>query len=179
MSKIYTHFGDRGSTSLVGGKTVSKTHIRIEAYGTLDELSSHIGVLVTMLTDHRDKSFLYEIQQEIFSISACLATEPESAYQPESPTQSLVEKIEGEIDFIHALLPPLRAFILPGGARAAAYAHVCRTVCRRAERRIVSMSEICEVDEVILRYVNRLSDYFFVLARKINKQEGIEEILKK
>ena len=179
MSKIYTHFGDRGSTSLVGGKTVSKTHTRIEAYGTLDELSSHIGVLETMLTDDRDKNFLYEIQQEIFSISACLATEPESSYQPESPTQGLVEEIEGEIDFIQTQLPPLKAFILPGGTRAAAYAHVCRTVCRRAERRIVSMSETCEVDDVILRYVNRLSDYFFVLARKINMQEGVEEILKK
>ena len=179
MSKIYTHSGDKGQTSLAGGTRVPKTHKRLEAYGTVDELSSHAGLLCTMLTDSRDRDFICGIQQTLFALSAILATEPESQWQPQPLCPQLIEEMEREIDVIQAGLPQLKSFVLPGGCAAAAQAHVCRTVCRRAERRIYAVKEDCEVDDTILRYVNRLSDYFFVLARKANHQAGVSEILKK
>ena len=176
MSKIYTQTGDKGFTSLVGGKKVPKTHIRLEAYGTVDELSSHIGLLHTMLKDSHDKQFICDIQQVLFLLSANLATESDAKYKPQSLDPLCVPTIENEIDTIQAELPPFRAFILPGGCMAAAQAHVCRTVCRRVERRIFTVAETCNIDELILKYINRLSDYFFVLAQKINKQENVPEM---
>ena len=176
MSKIYTATGDNGFTSLVGGKKVPKTHIRLEAYGTVDELSSHIGLLHCMITDTHNKDFLYTIQKVLFLLSANLATESDAKYKPQQLDPNCVQTIENEIDAIQAELPPFRAFILPGGCAPAAQAHVCRTVCRRAERRIYTVAETCNIDEHILKYINRLSDYFFVLAQKINKQQNIEEM---
>ena len=177
MAKIYTRTGDLGTTSLVGGKRVPKTHPRLEAYGTIDELSSHLGLLCALLSDERDKAFILSVQQTLFGLSALLATEPESAYQPKPLSASLIKNMEDEIDRLQAILPPLNAFIIPGGSQAAAQAHVCRTVCRRAERCILALAEQSEVSSDTIRYTNRLSDYLFVLARTINTRNGILEIM--
>lgn len=174
--KIYTRTGDSGQTSLVGGKRVSKTHPRLEAYGTVDELSSHLGLLASLLTDHHHRQTILTIQQTLFSLSAILATEPESKWQPEPLSPSHTEKLEAEIDHLQQQLPALHAFIIPGGSQAACQAHVCRTVCRRAERCILALTEEIEVSADVLRYVNRLSDYLFVLARHLNVSKGIQEI---
>ncbi|MBR1917444.1 MAG: cob(I)yrinic acid a,c-diamide adenosyltransferase [Bacteroidaceae bacterium] len=174
--KIYTRTGDSGQTSLVGGKRVSKTHPRLEAYGTVDELSSHLGLLASLLTDHHHRQTILTIQQTLFSLSAILATEPESKWQPEPLSPSHTEKLEAEIDHLQQQLPALHAFIIPGGSQAACQAHVCRTVSRRAERRILALTKEIEVSADVLRYVNRLSDYLFVLARHLNVSKGIQEI---
>lgn len=154
-----------------------KTHPRLEAYGTVDELSSHLGLLCALLSDERDKAFILSVQQTLFGLSALLATEPESAYQPKPLSASLIKNMEDEIDRLQAILPPLNAFIIPGGSQAAAQAHVCRTVCRRAERCILALAEQSEVSSDTIRYTNRLSDYLFVLARTINTRNGILEIM--
>ena len=174
--KIYTRTGDSGQTSLVGGKRVSKTHPRLEAYGTVDELSSHLGLLSSQLTDHHHCQTILTIQQTLFSLSAILATEPESKWQPEPLSPSHTEKLEAEIDHLQQQLPALHSFIIPGGSQAACQAHVCRTVCRRAERCILALTEEIEVSADVLRYVNRLSDYLFVLARHLNVRMGIDEL---
>jgi len=174
--KIYTRTGDSGQTSLVGGKRVSKTHPRLEAYGTVDELSSHLGLLSSQLTDHHHRQTILTIQQTLFSLSAILATEPESKWQPEPLSPSHTEKLEAEIDHLQQQLPALHSFIIPGGSQAACQAHVCRTVCRRAERCILALTEEIEVSADVLRYVNRLSDYLFVLARHLNVRMGIDEL---
>lgn len=179
MAKIYTRTGDHGQTSLVGGKRVAKTHPRLEAYGTIDELSSQLGLLCSLLSDQDDKTFICTVQKTLFDLSAILATEPEAAWQPAPLPQSAVAGIEQEIDRLQAQLSPLRAFILPGGCTAAACAHVCRTVCRRAERCICAMGETCEVPAEVAEYVNRLSDYLFVLARHLNSVNGIADIEKR
>ena len=167
-SIIYTRTGDKGTTSLVGGQRVSKAHDRIESYGTVDELNSFIGLLITALNDEKDTDFLSFIQHKLFTIGSYLATDQattelkiESKVTPES-----IERIEREIDRLDNELPKMHAFILPGGCRSAALAHVCRTVCRRAERQIYRLAENCPVEEPVLIFMNRLSDYFFVLARK-------------
>ena len=157
--KIYTKTGDKGTTSLVGGTRVPKTHVRLEAYGTVDELNANLGVLVTYLPDEADQVLVRHIQDRA------------SVIHPEE-----IERIEREIDRLDNLLPPLHAFILPGGSRGASVCHVCRTVCRRAERRILALAEQCEVAPELLAYVNRLSDYLFVLSRKINWDEKKDEI---
>ncbi len=168
MSKIYTHTGDKGQTSLIGGLRVSKTHERIEAYGTIDELSSHLGLLVAMMQgddNQRHRDFVTGVQQTLMLVSTHLATEPESSYKPKPLVDDLVTQMEREIDDLQSQLPPLKCFILPGGTPAQAQAHVCRTVCRRAERRILTLAENHPVEDVLLQYVNRLSDYLFVLSR--------------
>ena len=166
-SIIYTGTGDDGTTSLVGGQRVSKAHERIESYGTIDELNSFIGLLITELKDEADKRFLLFVQHKLFTIGSYLATDQtttdlriESQVMPES-----IERIEREIDRLDAALPKMRAFVLPGGCHSAALAHVCRTVCRRAERRIYRLAEHSEVEVPVLKFINRLSDYLFVLAR--------------
>ena len=161
--KIYTKTGDKGTTSLVGGTRVPKTHIRLEAYGTVDELNSNLGLLITYLLDGKDKDFLQQVQDRLFAVGSHLATEQ-------------VEMVEREIDRLDTLLPPLSAFILPGGSRGAAVCHVCRTVCRRAERRILALAEQVEIASELLAYVNRLSDYLFVLSRKMNQDDKKGEI---
>ena len=176
MSKIYTRTGDAGQTSLAGGKRVAKTHPRLEAYGTVDELTSHLGLLSALVTEESDKKTLFTVQQSLFAISSLLATEPESKWQPEPFSPTHTEALEAEIDRLQAQVPPMRCFIVPGGCQAAAQAHVCRTVCRRAERRMLTLSEQCEVSADALRYINRLSDYLFVFARYLNASRGITEV---
>ena len=176
--KVYTRTGDKGETSLVGGQRVKKCCQRIESYGTADELNSFLGLLMTYAKDSADHDSLTQIQRTLFVVGAYLATEPkEGGYMPDiSQLSEQTGVLEREIDRISEALPQLRHFILPGGERAAAVAHVCRTVCRRAERCILAIAEEgTDMDPKLLSYVNRLSDYFFVLARKINKDENQAE----
>ena len=176
--KIYTKTGDKGTTSLVGGTRVPKTHIRLEAYGTVDELNSNLGLLITYLLDGKDKDFLQQVQDRLFAVGFHLATDREKMELKEASiiSSEQVEMVEREIDRLDTLLPPLSAFILPGGSRGAAVCHVCRTVCRRAERRILALAEQVEISSELLAYVNRLSDYLFVLSRKMNQDDKKGEI---
>ena len=179
ITKVYTRGGDMGKTSLVGGQRVSKASERLEAYGTVDELSSHLGLLASLLADGVDKALIIRIQNCLFNVCTNLATDQEqtalspSAYLPEGE----IELVEQKIDEIMKLLPEKQGFVLPGGTQEAAQAHVCRTVCRRAERRIVALSEIAKISPEVLQYVNRLSDYLFVLAKKINFNANQSEIV--
>lgn len=177
-SLIYTKTGDKGTTSLVGGTRVPKTHIRLEAYGTVDELNSNLGVLITYLSDEQDQSLVRHIQDRLFAVGSHLATDREKTDLKCASIIRLedIEQLEKEIDRLDNSLPPLHAFILPGGSRGASVCHVCRTVCRRAERRILALQEHCEIAPELLAYVNRLSDYLFVLSRKINRDEKKDEI---
>lgn len=177
-SLIYTKTGDGGHTSLVGGTRVPKTHIRLEAYGTVDELNAEIGLLITYLLHESDRSFLCRVQHRLFAVGSCLATDCRRVQLKEESviTSGHVEDVEREIDRIDALLPPLAAFVLPGGSRGSAVCHVCRTVCRRAERCILRLAEEVEIASPLLAYMNRLSDYLFVLSRKINQDEKKREI---
>ena len=172
-SIIYTGTGDKGTTSLVGGERVSKAHQRIESYGTVDELNSFIGLLITSLEEKADQDFLLFIQHKLFTIGSYLATDQENTeLKVESKVMpETITRIEREIDRLDNELPKMRNFILPGGSRPASLAHVCRTVCRRAERRILALSETCTISPEVLAFVNRLSDYLFVLSRKINFDE--------
>lgn len=178
-SNVYTRTGDCGTTSLVGGTRVLKTHIRLEAYGTVDELSSHVGLLAAMLTDETDRDNLITIQNNLFVVGAALATDTAvtelRSYAVLS--EEVITGIEHCIDAADEGLPPWRGFILPGGTQAAAQCHVCRTVCRRAERRILALAAEVPVDGTVTMYMNRLSDYLFVLAKKINFMAGVEENL--
>lgn len=177
--KIYTKTGDKGTTCLVGGARVAKTHVRLEAYGTLDELNAHLGLLTTLWTDEADVADVRWMQNLLFVAGTLLATEEESPCWAQLPhvTGADVAHIEQIIDAMQENLPPLRAFVLPGGTSASAQAHVCRTVCRRAERRVLAMSEAgFRVDDEILSFLNRLSDYLFVLSRKINHLANCGEI---
>ena len=178
-SMIYTKTGDKGKTSLVGGQRVPKTHRRIESYGTIDELNSFIGLLMTELEEQHDIEFLAFIQHKLFTVGSYLATDQtttelkiESRITPESIT-----KVEEEIDRIDGELPKMTNFVLPGGCRSASLAHVCRTVCRRAERIIYALAEEFEVEEPVLVFINRISDYLFVLARKECLKNNGEEII--
>ncbi len=181
---LYTRTGDAGTTSLVGGQRVPKTHIRLEAYGTIDELNSFIGLLIAELKTSSDLSglegtveLLIDIQSLLFSIGSVLATDTsEREVRPGRYVEDAdVTRLEHAIDDAESSLPGWRGFILPGGTRAAALAHVCRTVCRRAERAIYRVAETADIDDTLLRYVNRLSDYFFALAKAINLAAGQEE----
>lgn len=178
--KVYTKTGDRGQTSLVGGRRVSKCCARLESYGTVDELNSHIGVLINYCDDEADRNFLTDVQKALFVVGGYLATDntQQEVRKGNIVTEEMVTDMEREIDRIQDILPPLRLFILPGGSLGAAYAHVCRTVCRRAERNVLRLAETgVEVDENVTAYVNRLSDYFFVLARKLNVDGRIEDVV--
>lgn len=179
-SNVYTKTGDKGMTSLVGGVRVPKTHPRLEAYGTVDELNAFIGLLITYVADEADREFLFAVQHKLFSVGSYLAIDqehkelrPQSIIHPED-----VETIERTIDAVDEDLPPLRLFILPGGTQGAAVCHVCRTVCRRAERCILELGETgVAMDDNLVAYVNRLSDYLFVLSRKLNNLDGEHEII--
>lgn len=174
--KVYTKTGDEGMTSLVGGKRVPKTHARLEAYGTADELNSNLGLLLTYLTEEEDQRMLLKIQNTLFVVCSELATDVDCKKQPKSTiTDELVEELEQAIDQISPTLPPWRGFILPGGERGASVAHVCRCVCRRLERRVHALAQEAPVSPLVMAYINRLSDYLFVLARKINLLVGTEE----
>ncbi len=176
--KIYTRTGDAGKTSLVGGTRVSKASVRLEAYGTVDELNSSIGLLLAMEgipAAHRQ--LLLKVQHLLFNLGSQLATEPDSKWQPVGVTAADVEMLEKAIDEVIASLPPKFRFVLPGGTMAAAQANVARTVARRCERRMVGMEESGEhVPEDGMKFINRLSDYLFALGRYINISSGTEEI---
>ena len=175
-SHLYTRTGDSGMTSLVGGQRVPKTHLRLEAYGTVDELNSQLGLLLTYLGDASDRDVLLAVQNQLFVICSELATADEDLKARRSGvTEDDVRWMETAIDAVEEGQPGWRGFILPGGTRGAAGAHVCRTVCRRAERRIHALAAEAEVNPLLLAYVNRLSDYLFALAKKINLKAGKEE----
>jgi cob(I)alamin adenosyltransferase len=168
-SKIYTRSGDKGKTSLVGGFRVSKAHPRIEAYGTVDELNSFTGLLIAETDRKEIEDLLLFIQSKLFTVGAYLATDPsKTEYKIESNISDYdIEKLESAIDEIDATLPKLQSFVLPGGSHSSATAHVCRTVCRRAERLCYRLTETgIEVEEPVLIFLNRLSDLLFVIARQ-------------
>lgn len=176
--KIYTKTGDEGKTGLIGGTRVAKSDMRIEAYGTVDELNSHIGLLLSYEHTAENKEFLLQIQHLLFAVGSHLATDTSvtniNAASVISETE--IGNVEVQIDNLNQNLPELRQFILPGGSAEGAQAHVCRTVARRAERRIVEMNEFYPIDIKIIKYINRLSDYFFVLSRFLTIHKGHKEI---
>ena len=174
--KIYTKTGDKGTTSLVGGTRVPKYHERIEVYGTLDELNAFIGLLHDQEIDPHTKKMLVGIQNKIFTAESILATEDKSLLENLPKLKEWdINILEKEIDSMNENLPPLESFILPGGHPAVSLSHVARTICRRAERLTIRLAGECEVDELIIRYLNRLSDYFFILARKLSQDFNVTE----
>ena len=175
--KVYTKNGDLGKTSLIGGKSLSKNNIRIEAYGGVDELNAWIGLLADNIGDDRQVSFLRYLQNQLFVIGSKLATPLNSTFSAPALPLDLIEKLETEIDFMDADLAPLTNFILPGGHTLISYCHLARVVCRRVERNIVSLSEVETVESQILAIINRLSDYLFILARYNSFKLNVEEIV--
>lgn len=177
-TKIYTKTGDKGTTSLLGGKKVEKYHARIEAYGNVDELNSFLGHLKDQAeVDNRLKQQIYWIQEHLFSIGSILATESDfKGFELPKVTDTEVKQLEVWIDKFDQEVPPLKNFILPGGHPAVSLSHVCRTVCRRTERSVVLLSDSDDVDEVIIQFLNRLSDYLFIFARAIGHQLKVQEI---
>lgn len=182
--KIYTKTGDKGTTALFGGSRVHKHNARIESYGTVDELNSYIGMIRSQEIDEHSKSILIKIQNKLFTIGSTLATAPDRAVLKSGKERLKIEKVneehiellELEMDAMNDKLPELTHFILPGGNTAVSYCHIARTVCRRAERRATLLNETEIVDSLVLKYLNRLSDYLFVLARKLSKDLNAEEI---
>jgi cob(I)alamin adenosyltransferase len=174
--KIYTKTGDKGFTSLIGGTRVPKHHLRIESYGTVDELNSYVGLIRDQDIAVHDKQVLKEIQDRLFTIGSSLASDPEKSRMviPDLHTTD-IELLEKEMDLMNESLPELRHFILPGGNNAISFCHIARCVCRRAERLSVHLSEKDSVDEKVNIYLNRLSDYLFVLARKIGNEHKVAE----
>jgi len=174
--KIYTKIGDKGTTSLIGGTKVLKSDLRIEAYGTVDELNSYVGLCNDFLTDEHSKKILREIQDRLFTIGSSLACDPEK--EPKMKIPDLKEEdvvlLEREIDKMNEVLPKMKSFILPGGHTTVSHIHVARCICRRAERCCVRLNE--QVDLFVLKYLNRLSDYLFVLARFASHLLNAEEI---
>ncbi|MEL6639046.1 MAG: cob(I)yrinic acid a,c-diamide adenosyltransferase [Bacteroidota bacterium] len=175
--KIYTKTGDLGETSLFGGRRLSKSHLRIECYGTVDELNAFIGLLRDGLSDAARKEQLKAIQDRLFVIGSNLASDPEKDLPVPDILASDIDLLEKAMDTMDEDLPPLKNFILPGGHPLVSQAHVCRTVCRRAERLIVALQRAEPVAPIILQYLNRLSDYFFILSRHLALQMGVEEIV--
>lgn len=179
-SLLYTRTGDEGSTSLVGGERVPKNSVRLEAYGTIDELSSALGVIASdkgCVDEVRGQ--IQEVQNELFNIGSYLATRVESGQEPECASlhNGKIEELEGWIDSLDEQTPKIRAFVLPGGTKLSAETHVARTICRRSERRILDLSDESFVDSAVLKYVNRLSDYLFIAARYFNFIAGVEEVV--
>lgn len=174
--KIYTKTGDKGSTSLFGGKRVSKHDAQIEAYGTVDELNAFIGLLIAKITDPEDRILLKKTQATLFDIGSHLASDGTAdSFLPKLKAED-VTALEVAMDNHNSKLPELKSFILPGGNETIANTHICRTICRRAERRVVGLAEQAGDYQSIIIYLNRLSDYFFVLARKVTLEAGIDEI---
>lgn len=177
--KIYTKTGDKGTTSLIGGTKVPKSHLRIEAYGTVDELNSYIGLCKDLITDENGRQVLQEVQDRLFTIGSSLACDPVKEPKMQMPDlkEEDVNLLEKEIDKMNDVLPPMKNFILPGGHPTVSHIHIARCVCRRAERCCVRLElESTEVEPVIIKYINRLSDYLFVLARYAAHQLGSGEI---
>ncbi|WP_297706320.1 cob(I)yrinic acid a,c-diamide adenosyltransferase [uncultured Eudoraea sp.] len=182
--KIYTKTGDKGSTSLFGGTRVAKHHIRINGYGTVDELNSWLGLLRDQEMDVHSREILITTQAKLFTVGAILATDPEKAQLKSGkdrlniPLISMadVEQLENEMDIMNETMPPMTHFILPGGHTTVSYCHIARTICRRAERMVSLLHENEPVDSMVLTYLNRLSDYLFVLARKLSYDLKTDEI---
>jgi len=178
-SKIYTKTGDKGTTSLIGGTKVPKSHLRIEAYGTIDELNSYVGLCRDLLDDNKSRDFLQEIQDRLFTIGSSLACDPIKEPKIRIPDLHDADIIilEKEMDQMNEKIPPMKSFILPGGHPIISQIHIARCVCRRSERCCVRLEQDSkEVEPIILKYLNRLSDYLFVLARYIALQLTVEEI---
>jgi cob(I)alamin adenosyltransferase len=175
-NKIYTKTGDKGTTSLFGGTRIPKNHIRLEAYGTIDELNSFLGLLSSSIDDKEIKQNIEKIQNELFCIGGILATE-ENKTPRSKITQQNIDWFENQIDKMQQELPPIGGFILPVGMQPVSLCHVCRTICRRAERNIYTLSTQVVLPDFLIIYINRLSDYLFVLARKINHDLNGNEIL--
>lgn len=174
--KIYTKTGDKGQTSLIGGTRVPKHHLRIEAYGTVDELNSWIGLIRDQQTDDHSITALVEIQDRLFTIGSLLAEDPQGSRMELPALQETdIQFLEQEIDRMDAMLPSLRSFVLPGGHPVVSYVHIARCVCRRTERVVTHLSENSPVDQQILVYLNRLSDYLFVLARFFGQSFNVAE----
>ncbi|HEY5691451.1 MAG TPA: cob(I)yrinic acid a,c-diamide adenosyltransferase [Cyclobacteriaceae bacterium] len=174
--KIYTKTGDKGETGLFGGKRVSKGDLRIDTYGTVDELNAHVGLLRDQEVNAKRKNVLVEIQDRLFTIGSILATEPgNDKVKIPLLSKSDVSNLEKEIDLMEATLAPMNSFVLPGGHPSVSFGHVARTVCRRAERVVIRLSEVEQIDQLVIQYLNRLSDYFFVLCRKMADELKVEE----
>lgn len=176
--KIYTKGGDKGKTSLLGGTRVAKHHVRIEAYGSTDELNSCIGLLIEELPNDSDqKVLLKSVQYKLFELGASLASEEnkQDLYKP-NLTEAHITQLEQAIDAMQLVLPEQKYFVLPGGHKSVAVAHLCRTVCRRAERQVALLNEAETIHPIILPYLNRLSDYLFVVSRKLAKDFGVDEV---
>lgn len=182
--KVYTKTGDAGTTALFGGTRVPKHHIRIESYGTVDELNSHIGLIRDQEINQSYKNVLIEVQDRLFTVGAILATPPEKEIlkNGEKRLQNLgiletdIEFLEKEIDAMEDSLPQMTHFVLPGGHTTVSYCHIARCVCRRAERLAVHLNDIEPTDELVIKYLNRLSDYLFVLARKLSFDLKADEV---
>ncbi len=173
--KVYTKKGDKGETSLLGGKRISKAHLQIEAYGTVDELNSFISLLPFYIKEKNILALLEEIQNYLFLIGSYLAMSETSKFKLPELKEEYITRLEKSIDVMEKELPALKNFVLPGGTQGNSYAHIARTVCRRAERKCVALGEIREINPLIIAYLNRLSDWLFVLARYISKQEQAPE----
>lgn len=181
LNRIYTKTGDKGETGLVGGQRVSKDTQRIEVFGTVDELNSFVGLVRISARDHQlnELELIFErVQHELFNLGSVLATLPQDLH-PNQPriTKETIDQLEREIDRYNASLAPLRSFVLPGGSRICAELHVCRTVCRRAERALVTLSHEEEIPLEAMLYLNRLSDAMFVWSRWVNQELGVPEAL--
>jgi len=175
--KIYTKTGDSGTTALIGGTRLSKAHIRIDAYGTVDELNAYIGLLRDQPVNAARRDLLKEIQDRLFTVGSHLASEPDQTRKKLPDLHSTdILLLENEMDEMDAKLPVLRAFVLPGGHESVSFGHVARTVCRRAERAVVLLNEHEPMDEIVIRYLNRLSDYLFMLCRLMTQELGAEEV---
>ena len=174
--KIYTKTGDQGETSLFGGKRLPKNHIRIEAYGTVDELNSWIGLVRDHTTAETTRILLKEIQDRLFTIGSNLASDPDKEMIVPDIKEGDIERLEQAMDAMNEDLPLLKNFILPGGHTTVSHCHVARCVCRRAERAVVALQQNEPVEAIVIRYLNRLSDYLFVLARKTAQELGAEEV---
>ena len=182
--KIYTKTGDTGTTALFGGTRVSKHHIRIESYGTVDELNSNIGLIRDQEMNAHYKEVLIEVQDRLFTVGAILATPPENETLKNGEkrlknlgiVESDIDYLENEIDAMEEALPPMTHFVLPGGHTTVSYCHIARCVCRRAERLAVHLNDIEPTEELVMKYLNRLSDYLFVLARKLSYDLKAEEV---
>lgn len=175
--KIYTKTGDKGQTSLIGGTRVPKHHIRIEAYGTVDELNSYIGLIRDQKIDEHSRQLLIEVQDRLFTIGSSLASDPEkSKMKIPDLREEDITLLEQEMDKMNDVLPEMRSFVLPGGHTTVSFCHIARCVCRRAERLTIHLSETDYVAELVIKYLNRLSDYLFVLSRKLSYDLQADEI---
>jgi cob(I)alamin adenosyltransferase len=178
MMKVYTKTGDKGKTSLIGGTRVAKNDVRLEAYGTVDELNSYVGLLRSYIQEEDLKEIFIGIQNQLFKIGSYLAVDTTvSKMRSDFKLDAVrIELLEKEMDKLENSLPPITGFVLPGGHQATGFCHVARTVCRRAERRVIEIQEIYKVDNWVVRYLNRLSDFLFVLSRHLSNYYSVDEI---